>query len=85
LIETIFFTGRPVALVCHGPAALRYTRATDGRPLVAGKSVTGFSIPEAAIGLTRVVPFLVEDMLRNNGGKYTKSPIGSLTRWRMAI
>jgi putative intracellular protease/amidase len=75
LIETIYLTGRPVALVCHGPGALRYTRATDGRPLVTGKSVTGFSnTEEEAIGLTHAVPFLVEDMLRNNGGKYSKKP-----------
>jgi putative intracellular protease/amidase len=73
LIETMFLTGHPVALVCHGPGALRYARATSGRPLVAGKSVTGFSnTEEAAIGLTEVVPFLVEDMLRGNGGKYSK-------------
>jgi putative intracellular protease/amidase len=53
LIETMFCTGRPLALVCHGPGALRYTMASNGRPLVAGKSVTGFSnLEEAAIELT---------------------------------
>jgi putative intracellular protease/amidase len=73
LIETMFCTGRPLALVCHGPGALRYTMASNGRPLVAGKSVTGFSnLEEAAIELTDVVPFLVEDMLRNNGGNYSR-------------
>jgi putative intracellular protease/amidase len=70
LIETMFGSGHPVALVCHGPGALRYATTSDGKPLVAGKSVTGFSnTEEAAVGLTQVVPFLVEDMLRNNGGK----------------
>lgn len=73
IIETLFYTGRPVALVCHGAGALRYTRAANGRPLVAGKSVTGFSnAEEAAMELTEVVPFLVEDILRNNGGNYSK-------------
>jgi putative intracellular protease/amidase len=73
LIETMFRTGRPLALVCHGPGALRYTMASNGRPLVAGKSVTGFSnLEEAAIELTDAVPFLVEDMLRNNGGNYCR-------------
>jgi putative intracellular protease/amidase len=73
LIETMFCTGRPLALVCHGPGALRYTTVPNGRPLVAGKSVTGFSnLEEAAIELTGVVPFLIEDMLRNNGGNYSR-------------
>ncbi|SED18710.1 type 1 glutamine amidotransferase domain-containing protein [Bradyrhizobium erythrophlei] len=71
LIETMFCTGHPLALVCHGPGALRYAVASNGRPLVAGKSVTGFSnLEEAAIGLTDVVPFLVEDILKSNGGNY---------------
>jgi putative intracellular protease/amidase len=69
----MFYTGCPLALVCHGPGALRYTMASDGRPLVAGKSVTGFSnLEEAAVELTDVVPFLVEDILRNNGGNYSR-------------
>jgi putative intracellular protease/amidase len=73
MIETLFYTGRSVALVSHGAGALRYTRAASGRPLVAGKSVTGFSnAEETAMELTDVVPFLVEDILRNNGGNYSK-------------
>ncbi|APG09756.1 type 1 glutamine amidotransferase domain-containing protein [Bradyrhizobium japonicum] len=73
LIEAMFCRGRPLALVCHGPAALRYTRAPNGRPVVAGKSVTGFSnLEETAIELTDVVPFRIEDMLRNNGGNYSR-------------
>jgi putative intracellular protease/amidase len=73
MIETLYYTGRPVALVSHGAGALRYTRAANGRPLVAGKSVTGFSnAEETAMELTEVVPFLVEDILRNNGGNYSK-------------
>jgi putative intracellular protease/amidase len=75
LIESMYAAGKPVAAVCHGPAAFRSARAPDGAPLVGGKSVTGFSdTEESAAGLTEVVPFLVEDMLRENGGKYSKAP-----------
>src|SRR4029450_9403955 len=61
LIETMFAAGKPVAAVCHAPGAFRHVKAPDGSPLVKGKSVTGFSnSEEAAVGLTHVVPFLVE-------------------------
>jgi putative intracellular protease/amidase len=74
LIEVMYAAGKTVAAVCHGPAAFRHTKAPDGSHLVKGKSVTGFSnSEEAAIGLTHVVPFLVEDMLEENGGIYTKA------------
>ncbi|MCC8191277.1 MAG: type 1 glutamine amidotransferase domain-containing protein [Planctomycetes bacterium] len=75
LIEAATTLGLPVALVCHGPAALRHVKGGDGRPLVHGRSVTGYSdSEEAASGLVGVVPFLVEDMLKKNGGHYTKAP-----------
>ena len=52
---------------------LRHARSADGTPLVQGKAVTGFSnSEEAAVGLTEVVPFLVEDELRKAGGNYSK-------------
>ena len=74
LIERIYAAGKPVAAVCHGPAAFRRAQAPDGTPLVRGKSVTGFSnTEEAAVGLTDVVPFSVEDMLKQNGGEYSKA------------
>jgi putative intracellular protease/amidase len=74
LIEAIYAAGKPVAAVCHGPAALRHAKAPDGSPLVRGKSVTGFSnTEEAAVGLTDEVPFLVEEMLRQNGGNYSRA------------
>ncbi|CAH2030080.1 type 1 glutamine amidotransferase domain-containing protein [Trichlorobacter ammonificans] len=74
LIEAMYSTGKPVAAVCHAPGVLRYARNTDGTPLVQGKGVTGFSnSEEAAVGLTEVVPFLVEDELRKAGGSYTKA------------
>jgi putative intracellular protease/amidase len=74
LIEALYAAGKPVAAVCHGPAALRHAKAPDGSPLVRGKAVTGFAdSEEAAVQLTKVVPFLVEDMLKQNGGKYSKA------------
>ena len=74
LIEAMLAAGKPVAAVCHAPGVLRHVKAGDGKPVVAGKTVTGFTnTEEQAAGLTEVVPFLVEDMLKKNGGKYTKA------------
>lgn len=74
LIETMLSTSKPVALVCHAPGVLRHVNGSDGNPIVKGKSVTGFSnTEEKAAGLTSVVPFLVEDMLRQHGGHYAKT------------
>ncbi len=73
LIEKFNRQAKPIAFVCHAPAALKGVKNTDGSPLVNGKKVTGFTnTEEAAVGLTAVVPFLVEDMLSNNGGIYSK-------------
>lgn len=73
LIETAIQTNKPVGLVCHAPGVLRDVKGLDGKPLVAGKSVTGFSnTEEDAVQLTDIVPFLVEDMLKANGGVYSK-------------
>ena len=75
LIEALHADGKPVAAVCHAPGVLRRTKAPDGEPLVAGKRVTGFAnSEEAAVGLTEVVPFLVEDALTEAGGLYSKGP-----------
>ncbi|WP_336987236.1 type 1 glutamine amidotransferase domain-containing protein [Altererythrobacter aquiaggeris] len=73
LIEAFASSARPVGAVCHAPAVFRHTKTADGKPLVSGKSVTGFTnTEEEAVGLTDVVPFLVEDMLKENGGNYQK-------------
>lgn len=73
LIEGFLAAAKPVALVCHAPGVLRHARGADGRPLVAGKRVTGFTnTEEAAVGLTDVVPFLVEDELKARGGVFTR-------------
>ena len=72
LIEALYDAGKPVAAVCHAPGVLRHTQV-QGQPLVKGKSVTGFTnSEEAAVGLTEVVPFLVEDMLKAHGAHYSK-------------
>jgi len=74
LIEAMFAAGKPVAAVCHAPAALRHANAPDGSPLVKGKSVTGFSnTEENAVQLSDVVPFLLEDELKAKGGNYSKA------------
>ena len=74
LIEALAAAGKPVAAVCHTPAVFRHVRGQDGRPLVSGRRVTGFSnTEEAAVELTNVVPFLVEDMLKANGADYTRA------------
>jgi putative intracellular protease/amidase len=74
LIERAIGMGKPVAAVCHAPAVLRHAKDSAGAPLVRGKRVTGFSnTEEAGVGLTDVVPFLVEEMLRGNGGEYRRA------------
>jgi len=74
LIESFYNADKPVAFVCHAPAALKNVKNILGEPLVKGKKVTGFTnSEEALVGLTNVVPFLVEDMLKKNGGIYSKS------------
>ncbi len=73
LIEAFAGSDRPVGAVCHAPAVFKSTMGADGKPLVSGKRVTGFTNSEEdAVGLTKVVPFLVEDMLKQNGGHYEK-------------
>ncbi len=72
LIEAFLTNGKPVAAVCHAPGVLRHAKA-DGAPLVKGRNVTGFSdSEEAAVELTKIVPFLVEDELKRLGGLYHK-------------
>lgn len=74
LIEVMNAAGKTVAAVCHAPAVFRHTEAPDGSSLVEGKSVTGFSnSEEAAVELTDVVPFLLEDELQALGANYSKS------------
>ena len=74
LIEAMLEAKKPVAAVCHAPGVLRHPKGSDGTSVVQGKTVTGFTnTEEEAVGLTEIVPFLVEDMLKQNGGKYSKA------------
>jgi len=73
LIEDFYKHNKPVAFVCHAPAALLKVKAPNGELLVKGKEVTGFSdTEEDAVKLTRVVPFLLEDELKKLGAHYSK-------------
>ena len=75
LIQALIAAGKPVAAVCHAPGVLRDVKGPDGQALVKGKTVTGFTnTEEEGVGLTDVVPFLVEDMLKAHGGVYSKGP-----------
>lgn len=75
LIEAMFATGKPVAAVCHAPAVLRDVKTSAGVSVLKDRNVAGFSnSEEKAAGLTEVVPFLVEDMLKAHGAHYTQMP-----------
>lgn len=75
LIEATLAAGKPLGAVCHAPGVLRHAKQADGTPLVRGRRVTGFTnTEEEAVQLTNIVPFLVEDMLKANGGDYSKGP-----------
>jgi putative intracellular protease/amidase len=74
LIEAFYNAGKPVAAVCHAPGVFHKV-TYNGEPIVKGKRVTGFAnSEEEAVGLTKVVPFLVEDDLKRLGGHYEKGP-----------
>lgn len=73
LIESFYQNNKPIAFVCHAPAALVGVKGANGEPLVKGKQVTGFSnTEEEAVELTKVVPFLLEDELIKLGATYSK-------------
>ncbi len=73
LIMAFYQAGKPVALVCHGPAALKNVKTTNGNPLISGKKVTGFANTEELAGQsTDMAPFSLEDMLKASGATYEK-------------
>lgn len=73
LIEAFYSHKKPIAFVCHAPAALVHVKADDGKPLIKGKHLTSFSnTEEEAVKLTKVVPFLLEDELTKQGAHYSK-------------
>lgn len=74
LIESFYNNNKPVGSVCHAPAIFKNTKDAEGKPLVAGKKVTSYSnSEEEAAQFTDKVPFLVENMLKENGGIYSKT------------
>ena len=76
LIRGIYEAGGVVAAVCHGPAALVNATLSNGEPLVKGKAIAGFSdAEEDAVGLTDVMPFLLESQLVLKGARYSKAPL----------
>ncbi len=73
LIEDFYKHDKPITFVCHAPGALVKVKAPNGEPIVKGKEVTGFSnTEEAAVKLTDVVPFLLEDEMKKLGAHYSK-------------
>lgn len=73
LIEVFYNHQKPIAFVCHAPAALVNVKAKNGQPLVKGKHLTSFSnTEEEAVKLSKVVPFLLEDELTKHGAHYSK-------------
>lgn len=75
LIESFERAGKPIGFVCHAPGVLRHVKAANGAPLVQGRRVTGFTnSEEAAVELTDVVPFLIEDEFQKLGAQYEKGP-----------
>ncbi|MFY0651086.1 MAG: type 1 glutamine amidotransferase domain-containing protein [Cyclobacteriaceae bacterium] len=75
LIQSFYNNDKPVASVCHAPAIFKNTKDAEGHPLVQGKKVTAYSnSEEEAVNFTGIVPFSVEDMLKENGGIYSKGP-----------
>ncbi len=75
LIERFERQSKPIAFVCHAPGVLRHVKSSTGEPLVKGRNVTGFTnSEEAGVGLTEVVPFLIEDEFQALGAHYEKGP-----------
>lgn len=79
LIEAMLAADKPVVAVCHAPGVLRHVKSAAGASVVKGRAVTGFAnSDERAAGLAEVVPFLVEDMLTAQGGRYSKADDGQV-------
>lgn len=73
LVRTMLESGKPVGAVCHAPAVLTEVKGSGGGYFVSGKRVTGFTnTEEEAVGLTDVVPFLVESRLVQRGGQFRR-------------
>lgn len=74
IIESMYASEKPIVAVCHAPAVLLNAKSTNNTPLIQGKSVTGFSnTEEAAVQLSEIVPFLLEESMRNKGAVYVRA------------
>lgn len=74
LIESFERAGKPISFVCHAPAVLKDVKAANGDALIKGRKVTGFTNgEEEGVGLTQVVPFLIEDEFLRLGAEYQKA------------
>lgn len=74
LIEAFARKGKPVAAVCHGPIVFVNAKGAGGQPLLAGKEATGFSnAEEDAVGMSKYMPFLLEDRIKGVGARYRKA------------
>ncbi|CAG9988744.1 unnamed protein product [Clonostachys byssicola] len=74
LIIQFLDAGKPVAAVCHGPAAFANVVGKDGNHVLKGKTVTGFTNAEEDImQLSSAMPFLLEDALIKAGANYVKA------------
>ena len=75
LVEAFWASGKLVGAVCHGPAALRHCKTAEGSYIVDNKRMTAFTnTEEAAVGLTSVVPFSLEDDLKSKGADFSTGP-----------
>lgn len=73
LIEQFIAQNKPVATVCHASAVLLNAKTSQGEAIVKNRKVTGFSnTEEEAVGLTDIVPYLLEDELTKQGATYQK-------------
>ncbi len=71
LVGKIYDKHGTIGAVCHGPAGLIGARRADGKPVISGHKVNGFTdAEEDAVGLTQTVPFLLESSLREQGGRF---------------
>ncbi len=73
LVEDFYSDWKVISAVCHGPAGLLQAREQNGNSILKNKKVTGFTNDEeSSVGLTKVVPFLLEERMKELGGKFER-------------
>jgi putative intracellular protease/amidase len=74
VIEEFYAAGKVVSAVCHGPIVFANTKTPDGKPIVSGRTVTGFTEAEEKLaGLTDAVPFSLEEKLKPAGANWVQA------------